>query len=80
MTRMTRPDRAVMCNLINTHTRTHEKKVKNGGNMRDAERTSRRRSGRPGSTLPARDCACRSKRSRTELSGTPGRRVQRPGT
>ena len=77
MTRVTRQDCAVMCNFINTHTR---KKVKNGGNMREAERTSRRRSGRPGPTPPARDCACRSERSRTELSGTPGRRVQRPGT
>ena len=27
MARMTRPDCAVMCNLINTHTRTHESKV-----------------------------------------------------
>ena len=27
MTRMTRPDCAVMCNLINTHTHTHEHKI-----------------------------------------------------
>ena len=28
MTRMTRPDCAVMCNLINTHTHTHTDKVR----------------------------------------------------
>ena len=29
MTRMTGPDCAVMCNLINTHTHTHTKKPQN---------------------------------------------------
>ena len=32
MTRMTRPDCAVMCNLINTHTHTHTR-AGNGGDM-----------------------------------------------
>ena len=30
MTRMTRPDCAVMCNLINTHTHTHTLRRKKG--------------------------------------------------
>ena len=33
MTRMTRPDCAVMCNLINTHTHTHTHTRKRGRNV-----------------------------------------------
>ena len=45
MTRMTRPDCAVMCNLINTHTHTHTHKEINiyGRNVGNGETSGGRR-------------------------------------
>ena len=43
MTRMTRPDCAVMCNLINTHTHTHTAKKR-----KKPQNSCRRRAGNEG--------------------------------
>ena len=39
MTRMTRPDCAVMCNLINTHTHTHTHRTRVVDAMRETGKT-----------------------------------------
>ena len=53
MTRMTRPDCAVMCNLINTHTHTHIHTHKRGNAAREPAQSvveARRKAG--GSRVP----------------------------
>ena len=41
MTRMTRPDCAVMCNLINTHTHTRARNKEAGGGAQGAQGSSK---------------------------------------
>ena len=41
MTRMTGPDCAVMCNLINTHTHTHTHNKEAGGGAQGAQGSSK---------------------------------------